>query len=73
MFLRKALQALINSEIPIKEVYFDKTTFDGITRDSRSGIYDLMCIDEADNHFIVEMQLSEFKFFIKYQRNVIQI
>lgn len=65
LFLRKALQALIDSDIPIKEVYFDKTTFDGITRDSRSGIYDLMCIDEAENHFIVEMQLSEFKYFIQ--------
>jgi predicted transposase/invertase (TIGR01784 family) len=65
VFLRKALQALINSTIPIKEVTFDKTTFDGVTRDGRSGVYDLMCIDEAGNHFIVEMQLNEFKYFIQ--------
>jgi predicted transposase/invertase (TIGR01784 family) len=64
LFLRKALQALIASPIPIKEVTFDKNTFDGITKESRSGIFDISCVDEMNNHFIVEMQLSLFKFFI---------
>jgi predicted transposase/invertase (TIGR01784 family) len=65
LFLRKALQALIASPIPIKEVTFDKNTFDGITRESRSGVFDMSCIDEMNNHFIVEMQLSLFKFFMQ--------
>ena len=37
---------------------FDKTTFDGASRDSQSGIFDLAYIDEAGNHFLIEMQVS---------------
>jgi predicted transposase/invertase (TIGR01784 family) len=65
LFLRRALQALIKSEVPIKKVTFDKTTFEGITLDSRSGIYDVACIDENGNHFIVEMQYGEAPHFIQ--------
>ena len=36
-----------------------------ITIDSRSGIYDIACIDENNNHFIVEMQLSDYPEFIQ--------
>jgi predicted transposase/invertase (TIGR01784 family) len=65
LFLCKALQALIKSEIPIKEVKFDKNTFEGITQDSRSGILDLACTDENDNHFIIEMQYGEAPYFVQ--------
>ncbi len=65
LFLRKALQALIKSEIPIKEVKFDKNTFEGITQDGRSGIFDLACTDENGNHFIVEMQYGDAPSFIQ--------
>ena len=65
LFLRKALQALINSEIPIKEVKFDKNTFEGITQDGRSGIFDLTCTDEHENHFIVEMQYGDAPYFVQ--------
>ncbi|WP_229366126.1 Rpn family recombination-promoting nuclease/putative transposase [Fibrisoma montanum] len=65
IFLRKALQALIQSEVPIREVYFDKNTFDAIVKDSRGGIYDLACIDEQGNHFIVEMQVSDAPYFFQ--------
>ncbi len=65
LFLRKALQALIKSEIPIKEVKFDKNTFEGITQDGRSGIFDLACTDENDNHFIVEMQYGDAPYFVQ--------
>jgi predicted transposase/invertase (TIGR01784 family) len=65
LFLRKALQALINSEVPIKEVKFDKNTFEGITQDSRRGIFDLACTDENDNHFIVEMQYGDAPYFVQ--------
>jgi predicted transposase/invertase (TIGR01784 family) len=65
LFLRKALQALIKSKIPIKEVKFDKNTFEGITQDGRSGIFDLACTDENDNHFIVEMQFGEAPNFVQ--------
>ena len=64
-FLKKALQALINSSVPIREVSFIKNELTAITIDSRSGIYDVACIDENDNHFIVEMQLSEYPEFIQ--------
>jgi predicted transposase/invertase (TIGR01784 family) len=65
LFLRKALQALIKSEIPIKEVKFDKNTFEGITQDGRSGIFDLSCTDDNDNHFIVEMQYGDAPYFVQ--------
>ena len=65
LFLRKALQALIQSEVAIREVHFDKTTFDGIVKDSRGGVYDLACIDENGNHFIVEMQVSDAPYFFQ--------
>jgi len=65
LFLRRALQALIKSDIPIKEVIFDKNTFEGITQDGRSGIFDLACTDENDNHFIVEMQYGDAPYFVQ--------
>ena len=65
VFLKRALQALINSPIPIRSITFDRTTFEGKTRESRSGIYDIICNDEADNHFIVEMQVADFKYFFQ--------
>ena len=65
LFLRRALQALIKSEVPIKEVTFDKNTFEGITQDGRSGIFDLACTDENDNHFIVEMQYGDAPYFVQ--------
>jgi len=65
LFLRKALQALIKSKIPIKEVKFDNNTFEGITQDGRSGIFDLDCTDENDNHFIIEMQYGDAPNFVQ--------
>ena len=65
LFLRKALQALIKSEVAIKEVKFDKNTFEGITQDGRSGIFDLACTDENGNHFIVEMQYGDAPYFVQ--------
>lgn len=65
LFLRKALQALIKSAIPITNIVFDKNTVDGYTTDSRSGIYDMACTDEEGNHFIIEMQLSNYPHFLQ--------
>jgi predicted transposase/invertase (TIGR01784 family) len=65
LFLRKALQALIKSDFAIKEVKFDKNSFEGISQDGRSGIVDLACVDENNNHFIVEMQYGEEPNFIQ--------
>lgn len=59
------MQALIKSEVSIKEVKFDKNTFEGITQDGRSGIFDLACTDENDNHFIVEMQYGDAPYFVQ--------
>ena len=65
LFLRRALQALIKSEVPITEVKFDKNTFEGITQDGRGGIFDLACTDKNGNHFIVEMQYGEAPNFVQ--------
>lgn len=64
-FLRKALQTLINSAVPIREVQFMQNEVQGLTKDSRGGIYDITCTDETGLQFIVEMQLSEYPEFIQ--------
>ncbi len=65
LFLRTALQALIKSETPIKSVRFDKNAFEGLTIDSRSGVFDLSCTDENGSQFIVEMQLGYATHFVQ--------
>ena len=40
LFLRTALQALIKSPVPIREVKLEKNAFEALTLDSRSGIFD---------------------------------
>ena len=65
LFLRTALQALIKSNTPIREVHFDKNAFEALTIDSRSGIFDLACTDENGTQFIVEMQLGQAPHFVQ--------
>ncbi|AQG81726.1 Rpn family recombination-promoting nuclease/putative transposase [Spirosoma montaniterrae] len=65
LFLRVALQALIKSETPIRDVRFDKNAFEALTIDSRSGIFDLACTDENGTQFIVEMQLGLAPHFVQ--------
>ena len=59
-FLRKALQALIASDVLIREVTFTKNEVTAITKDSRGGLFDITCEDEKGQIFIVEMQLFNF-------------
>lgn len=65
LFLRTALQALIKSDTPIREVHFDKNAFEALTIDSRSGIFDLSCTDKNGSQFVVEMQLGHAPNFIQ--------
>ena len=65
LFLRKALQALIKSDTPIKKVQFLRNEFIGLTEESRGGVFDLICEDEKLRTFIVEMQLGYYKHFIQ--------
>ncbi len=64
-FLRKALQALIQSPVAIAKVDFIESEIPGLTKDSRSGVYDMACVDETGSQFIVEMQLSKYPDFIQ--------
>ena len=65
LFLRKSLEALIPLPNPIKEVYFSRNEFSGVTEDSRGGLYDLVCEDEQGNTFIVEMQLGYYAHYMQ--------
>jgi len=65
IFLKKALQALLQSDIPIKKVEFLRDNFVGLTEEARGGVYDLICQDEKNRIFIVEMQLGHYKYFIQ--------
>lgn len=64
-FLRKALQALIQSNVPIKKVTFLSNEFIGLTENARGGLYDLICEDEKGSTFIVEMQLGLYRNYIQ--------
>jgi hypothetical protein len=63
-FLKKALQALIKSPVPIREIEFIKNEMNAITLDSRSGIYDLACTDENNNHLALTLYRTDDKAFI---------
>lgn len=65
LFLRKALQALLQSDTPIQNVRFLSNEFIGITENARGGLYDLICEDGNGNSFIVEMQLGHYKNYIQ--------
>ncbi len=65
LFLRKSLQALIGMEAPVQQVTFLSNEFVGLTKEGRSGLYDLICEDEHGNTFIVEMQLGRYKNFMQ--------
>lgn len=64
VFLKRALQALLQLPYAISEITFSKTTFEGLLEESRSGIYDMICTDEDGDTFIVEMQGQAKSFFL---------
>jgi predicted transposase/invertase (TIGR01784 family) len=64
VFLKRALQALLQLPYPISEITFSRATFEGLQKESRSGIYDMVCVDERGNTFIVEMQSIAKSFFL---------
>ena len=59
-FLRRALQALIASDTPIRSVQFSKNEITATTRQARGGLLDVTCEDERGQVFLVEMQLVDF-------------
>lgn len=63
-FLKRAIQALIRSEVAIEHVVFNKSELTAITKTSRGGLYDVTCIDEKGRRFIIEMQVENLKHFI---------
>lgn len=65
LFLRTAIQALIQSKVRIAAVEFDRNEIGGLTKENRGGLFDVSCIDENGDNYIIEMQLDELKKFIK--------
>ena len=65
LFLRRSLQALIKSEIPIEDIQFLPNEYKGLVEDGRSSVFDVACRDEKGNYFIVEMQFSKYPEFIQ--------
>ncbi|MGB3617242.1 MAG: PD-(D/E)XK nuclease family transposase [Catalinimonas sp.] len=64
-FLRRALQALITAQTPIRHVRFLNNEVSGLTKAGRGGLFDMICEDERGRTFIVEMQLSASPHFIQ--------
>ncbi len=65
LFLRKSIQVLIKSNVPIVEVTLSRNEIAGKTIESGGGLFDIFCKDKKGNQYIVEMQLSDFSDFMK--------
>jgi predicted transposase/invertase (TIGR01784 family) len=50
---------------PIQEVIFLKTTQDPETAAQKTSLVDILCIDEKERRYIVEMQVAKDKGFAK--------
>jgi predicted transposase/invertase (TIGR01784 family) len=50
---------------PVKDVHIENPYIKGETKSNRDAVLDIHCQDSKGNKFIVEMQVSEQKFFIK--------
>lgn len=64
-FLRKALQLLIKSSVPVKRVKHLPTEFEGYTKEARKGFYDTVCLADSELYFIVEMQVGNYTYLIE--------
>ncbi len=64
-FLKQAIPALIDSDIPLRKLRFDTSEVKAYTKESRGGISDIACTDKKGNNYIVEMQMTNVKNFIK--------
>ena len=60
LFLRKSIQALIKSDVPIVEVTLSRNEIASKTVKSGGGLFDISCKGKKGNQYIVEMQLSDF-------------
>jgi predicted transposase/invertase (TIGR01784 family) len=65
LFSRKAIQVLIDSDMPIQHLDMSRNEFEGISLEARSGLYDIVCRDEHMRVFIVEMQVDNYTVFIQ--------
>ena len=63
-FLRKTIQIMIGSKVPIREVRITNTHKKADVPDDRGAVYDVSCIDDNERRFIVEMQRSKLNKFI---------
>ncbi len=65
LFLRKSLEALIQSPTEIEIVEFLKNDIAGLTSIGRGMRFDTVCKDAEGNNFIVEMQLTPYEDFVQ--------
>lgn len=65
LFLRKSIQALIQSDSPIVSVHLDRNEISGSTELGGGGVFDISCVDAEGHQYIIEMQLTDLKTFIK--------
>lgn len=65
LFLRKSLEALIESPTEIEIVEFLKNDIAGLTSIGRGMRFDTICRDAEGNNFIVEMQLTPYDDFVQ--------
>ena len=64
-FLRKSLQAVIQSSFLIEEVSLPRNEKTPATIEDRGSFYDVIAKDEKGRIFVVEMQLGYYKQFVQ--------
>jgi predicted transposase/invertase (TIGR01784 family) len=57
------LNDLLDLEYDIVSINFNKNEYSGMLKEDRKAIFDINCVDEKNNIFIVELQRAEQKHF----------
>jgi predicted transposase/invertase (TIGR01784 family) len=61
LFARKSIELILGETHPIQSLKYLRNEFDGISKDARTGIYDVLCQDEYKRIFIIEMQVDNYE------------
>ncbi len=65
LFPRRALRVILKLKEPILQLNYIRNETAGLTFDSKAGVFDVICRDERQRIFIIEMQAGNYEFVIK--------
>jgi predicted transposase/invertase (TIGR01784 family) len=65
LFAQAVIQSILNDDRAIDKLTLLRNEFEGVTKDARTGIYDVLCQDEHLRIFIVEMQVDNYEYIME--------